>query len=166
MSEYTARVEWRGDYAKFTAGDYSRAHQWRFDGGAVVAASASPQIVPLPHADAAAVDPEEAFVAALASCHMLFFLSLAAQRGYRVARYVDDACGTLARDDAGRQAMTHVALRPQVTFAGDVQPGAQQIERLHHDAHRQCFIANSVKTAVQVLPVAPASAAAPLRGSS
>ena len=115
-------------------------------------ASASPQIVPLPMSDGAAVDPEEAFVAALASCHMLFFLSLAAARGWRVERYRDGAIGTLAKDADGRLVMTEVVLRPEVLFSGEAPPGAADIAALHHRAHEQCFIANSVKTLVRVEP--------------
>jgi organic hydroperoxide reductase OsmC/OhrA len=153
MSEYTARIEWRRESDTFIDNDYSRAHLWQFDGGATVPASASPHIVPLPHSEPAGVDPEEAFVASLSSCHMLFFLALAVKRRYLVERYVDNPGGVLEADADGRLAMTHVVLRPQVTFGGDEQPGAEQIDRLHHAAHRQCFIANSVRTEIEIAPV-------------
>ena len=151
MSSYAAEVVWERRGQDFTGGHYSRAHRWRFDGGLEVAASASPQIVPLPFSDAAAVDPEEAFVASLASCHMLFFLSLAASRGWCVERYRDAAVGILAKDAEGRLAMTEVVLRPQVSFS-ERQPTVTDIADLHHRSHEQCFIANSVKTLVRVEP--------------
>lgn len=147
MSEYFAVVSWlRAADESFIDNHYSRAHQWRFDGGVVVPASASPHIVPLPYAVAANVDPEEAFVAALSSCHMLFFLSLAAKQRYVVDLYIDEAQGTLAKDEHGNMAMTEVRLRPLVRFAGERQPSFAQLEQLHHQAHQLCFIANSVKS--------------------
>lgn len=152
-----ATVEWtRGD-AEFTGGRYSRRHVWRFDGGAVVAGSASPHVVPAPFSDPSAVDPEEAFVAALASCHMLWFLSIAAEAGCRVDRYRDAASGVLARDPDGRMAMTEVTLRPDVRFSGDRVPDGPAIRAMHHAAHAACFIANSVRTDVRCEPVLPAA---------
>jgi organic hydroperoxide reductase OsmC/OhrA len=149
MSEYFATVHWnRGAYEPFIDAEYSRAHRWEFDGGAIVMASASPHIVPAPFSVAANVDPEEAFVASLSSCHMLFFLSIAASRKYRVDAYVDRAIGIMSLDDDGRMAMTRVVLRPEVRFSGSKSPGRAQLEKMHHQAHAQCFIANSVKTAV------------------
>lgn len=149
--EYTATIEWtRGD-APFLDNKYPRAHRWRFDGGAVVPGSSSPHVVPLPHSDASAVDPEEAFIASLASCHMLWFLSIAAKRGFVVDAYVDEATGTLARDAQRRMAMTEVVLRPRVSFRG-VAPDAATHASMHHDAHDACFIANSVRSAVRVEP--------------
>jgi len=152
MSHHTAEIVWQRDEQPFTDGRYSRGHRWRFDGGAEVRASASPQIVPLPMSDGTAVDPEEAFVAALASCHMLFFLALAANLGWRVECYRDHAIGTLAKDPGGRLVMTEVVLRPEVMLSGEAPPGATEIAALHHRAHEQCFIANSVKTLVRVEP--------------
>ena len=152
MSHYTAEIVWERGEQSFTDGHYSRRHRWRFDGGAEVSASASPQIVPLPMSDASAVDPEEAFVAALSSCHMLFFLSLAAARGWQVERYRDAATGTLAKDSEGMLVMTEVVLRPEVVFSGKAPPAAAELAALHHRAHEQCFIANSVKTLVRVEP--------------
>ena len=149
MSRYTATIEWkRRDNESFVDLKYSRAHQWRFDGGAQVAASASPHIVPLPHSVAANVDPEEAFIASLSSCHMLMFLSLAAKRGFVVDSYTDEAEGVLERDDTGHLAMTNVTLMPHVIYRGQ-PPDPETEHALHHSAHEGCFIANSVKTQVQ-----------------
>lgn len=152
MAHYTAQLQWQraaGD--TFTDQRYSRRHTLRFDGGAVLAGSSSPSIVPLPFSDAAAVDPEEMFVAALSSCHLLWFLSIAASRGHVVEAYEDDAEGVMARDAQRRMAMTRVTLRPRVQFAGTA-PDAEVLAALHHEAHEQCFIANSVKTDVRVEP--------------
>lgn len=154
MSIHSAGLVWERGDQPFLDMRYSRRHLLRFDGGAEVAASSSPDSVPLPFSDAAAVDPEEAFVAALSSCHMLWFLALACKRGFRVDRYVDDAVGELARNAGGRMAMAVVTLRPKVDFSGEKQPDAAQLSDLHHAAHEACYIANSVKTEVRVEPVA------------
>jgi organic hydroperoxide reductase OsmC/OhrA len=152
MSRYTAQLLWtRGDHA-FTDRRYSRAHRLRFDGGVELPASSSPQVVPVPGSDPAAVDPEELFVASLSSCHMLWFLDLACRDGWCVDRYEDAADGVLARDAEGRQAMTVVTLRPRVRFAGPRQPEAAAVAALHHRAHAACFIANSVRTDVRCEP--------------
>jgi organic hydroperoxide reductase OsmC/OhrA len=151
MAEHRAIVEWERDDANFLDNRYSRAHRWRFDGGVTVPASASPHVVPLPLSDPAAVDPEEAFVASLSSCHMLWFLSLAAKQGFVVDGYHDEAVGRMGRDADGRMAMLEVVLRPAVRFAGR-SPDATALERLHHAAHDECFIARSVKTAVRCEP--------------
>lgn len=149
MSRHTAIVEWkRGENERFVDQKYSRAHLWRFDGGARVAASASPHIVPLPHSVAENVDPEEAFIAALSSCHMLFFLSFAARKGYVVDSYVDEAQGVMERNEEGRLAMTSVKLRPRIAYQG-TRPERSVEEELHHQAHEACFLANSVKTKVE-----------------
>jgi organic hydroperoxide reductase OsmC/OhrA len=153
MSHYTAQLLWERDGADFARNRYSRRHRLRFDGGADVLASASPHVVPLPWSDPAGVDPEELFVASLASCHMLWFLSLAAKAGYVVDRYADDAQGTMARDASGKMAMTRVTLRPHAAFSGDRRPAPGEIDALHHAAHEQCFIANSVTTDVRCEPV-------------
>lgn len=148
MSHYTATVAWtRQPDEAFTDNQYSRGHQWQFDGGVTVPASASPHIVPLPWSVEANVDPEEAFVASISSCHMLFFLSLAAKKRWCVDSYTDAAIGTMAEDAEGKMAMTQVTLRPAVTFAGDT-PSREAQEKLHHKAHALCFIANSVKTRI------------------
>jgi organic hydroperoxide reductase OsmC/OhrA len=152
MAEYQATVDWERNGAAFVDNRYSRGHHWEFDGGVRVPASASPHVVPLPYSVAAAVDPEEALVAALSSCHMLWFLSLAAKQGYVVEQYRDTAVGTVGRDGDGRLAMLDVRLRPSVTFSGPKQPTAVEIADLHHAAHDQCFIANSVKTRVHCEP--------------
>jgi organic hydroperoxide reductase OsmC/OhrA len=152
MSEHTARVAWeRADHV-FTDNRYSRAHAWTFDGGATVRASSSPCAVRPPFSDVSAVDPEEAFVASLASCHMLWFLSIAAGRGFRVDSYVDDAVGVMGKNADGRTAMTRVTLRPRAVFSGDKQPAPEEIEAMHHEAHEECFIASSVKTEVRCEP--------------
>ncbi|MBZ0144001.1 MAG: OsmC family protein [Rhodocyclaceae bacterium] len=153
MSTYSATIRWQRNGAAFTDQRYSRAHAWHFDGGAVVPGSSSPDNVPLPFSDAAAVDPEEAFVAALSSCHMLWFLHLAARAGFVVNRYEDCAAGVMAKNAEGRLAMTRVTLRPRVEFAGEKLPGRADIEALHHAAHEECFIANSVKSEVRCEPV-------------
>lgn len=148
MSEHRARIRWQRDDAPFIDQRYSRAHRWEFDGGAVIAAAASPHVVPPHLTDATAVDPEEAFVAAISSCHMLWFLSLAAAAGIGIDDYDDDAIGTLANVE-GRIAFVEVVLRPRLTFTGD-QPSAERIAALHETAHARCFIANSVRCAVRV----------------
>ena len=150
MSTYTATIRWSriGD-GDFTKGQYSRAHQWAFDGGALVPASASPHIVPAPWSNAAGVDPEEAFVASLASCHMLFFVDFARRAGFTIDDYVDEAEGVLDKRADGKMAMTRVTLRPRVTWAGD-PPDEGALADLHHRAHEACFIASSVTTEVVV----------------
>lgn len=151
--DHTATVRWqRQPLEAFNDKRYSRRHEIVFDGGVVLPASSSPHTVPLPLSDARAVDPEEMFVAALASCHMLWFLSLAAAEGYRVESYVDEARGTLAPNHVGKLVITTVTLRPQVGFIGEAQPSREQLEALHHRAHEECFIANSVTAAVHVHP--------------
>ena len=152
MSEYTAQVDWqRAAGEVFTDNRYHRVHRLRFDGGVDIAGSSAPSSVPR-YSDAAAVDPEEMFVASLASCHMLWFLSLAAQAGFCVDRYTDDAVGVMAKNAAGRLAMTLVTLRPRVVFAGR-QPTGDELHTLHHRAHDECFIANSVTADVRCEPV-------------
>ena len=154
MSEhqYTVQVAWQRGDAVFTDNRYSRGHIWRFDGGVEVPASSSPLVVRPPWSVAAAVDPEEAFVASLSSCHMLWFLSIAAGKRIQVDDYTDNAIGVMARNAAGKLAMTQVTLRPKVHFAGP-QPTRAQIDELHHRAHEECFIANSVTTDVRCEPV-------------
>lgn len=153
MSEYNVVTEWRREAgAAFLDNRYSRAHRWLFDGGIEVPASSSPHVVPVPMSVEAAVDPEEAFVASLSSCHMLWFLSLAAQQGFVVESYRDEAIGVLAKDGTGKLAMTRVTLRPAVRFSGEAQPDPGQLQALHHAAHEKCFIANSVKTELRCEP--------------
>ncbi len=153
MSEYKATVHWSRQEAVFTDNRYSRGHTWQFDGGVEVPASSSPHVVPLPLSVAAAVDPEEAFVASLSSCHLLWFLSLAVGQKWVVESYRDEAVGTLAKNAEGKLAMTRVTLRPEVVFGGERQPSAAELVVLHHRAHEACFIANSVKTEVRCEPV-------------
>ncbi|MES1977803.1 MAG: OsmC family protein [Pseudomonadota bacterium] len=157
MSVYTAEIVWtRGD-ADFASGRYSRRHLLRFDGGVEVPGSSSPHVVPLPWSDASAVDPEEAFVASLSSCHMLWFLSLAGKRRFCIDSYTDKASGVMAKNAEGKLAMTVVTLRPEVVFYGAKLPTRAEIDALHHEAHEECFIANSVKTEVRCKPVIAAN---------
>lgn len=150
MSSYTATIRWsRTGEGDFTKGQYSRAHEWEFDGGAVVPASASPHVVPLPWSDEAGVDPEEAFIAALSSCHMLFFLDFARRQGLVVDSYQDEAEGVLEKREDGKMWMSQVILHPRVTWAGN-PPDGTAIADLHHRAHEACFIANSVTAGVRV----------------
>lgn len=153
MAEYRAVIVWDRKGAAFTDNRYSREHVWQFDGGIEVRASSSPHVVPLPMSEAAAVDPEEALVASLSSCHMLFFLSLAAKRGFVVENYRDEAAGVMGENADGKIAMTRVTLRPAATFVGERLPSRSEIEAIHHEAHERCFIANSVKTDVRCEPV-------------
>jgi organic hydroperoxide reductase OsmC/OhrA len=151
MATYTSTVRWsRRPEERFLDGRYSRAHEWEFDGGARVPASASPQVVRPPFSDPAGVDPEEALVAALSSCHMLFFLDFAKRKGFVVDSYTDEATGTMAASPEGRVAMTEVVLRPRIVFSGEKRPTAVDCAALHHDAHEACYIANSVRTAVRI----------------
>jgi organic hydroperoxide reductase OsmC/OhrA len=151
MSTYTATVRWTRDPSTdFAKGQYSRAHEWAFDGGAVVPASPSPHVVPAPWSDLAGVDPEEAFVASLSSCHMLFFVDFARRAGFVVDSYVDEAEGVLEKRADGKTWMSRVTLRPRVAFSGDKRPTDADIAGLHHRAHQACFIANSVTTEVTV----------------
>ena len=149
--EYKATVRWtRDDGAVFTDNRYSRAHVWVFDGGVEVPASSAPASVPLPFSRADAVDPEEAFVAALSSCHMLFFLFFAAKRGFTVDAYEDQAVGILEKNERGKLFVSRVTLDPTIDFSGPKTPSADEIAELHHRSHEECFIANSVRTEVTV----------------
>ncbi|WP_146443364.1 OsmC family protein [Vibrio kanaloae] len=151
MSEYGAVIRWQKEEDEtFSDNQYSRSHTWEFDGGVTVPASSSPHVVPLPLSVAENVDPEEAFIAALSSCHMLTFLGIAAKQKYVIGSYVDDAVGVLEEDESGRSSVTKVTLRPEMVFLGTKQPTAKQIQKLHHLAHKNCFIANSVKTDIVV----------------
>ncbi|MEX2122458.1 MAG: OsmC family protein [Woeseia sp.] len=150
MSGHTATVVWQRGDQPFTDNAYSRGHEWKFDGGAKVAASASPDIVPLPMSVAENVDPEEAFVASLASCHMLFFLSIAAKRGYVIDSYTDAAIGYTGKNDDGKLAVTKVILEPKVSFVGENIPTLEQMQAMHEKSHDLCFIANSVRSEVIV----------------
>jgi organic hydroperoxide reductase OsmC/OhrA len=149
MSEHKAMITWKRSGPDFRAGRYSRAHTWRFDGGAEVPASASPSVVPAPWSNPAGVDPEEAFVASVASCHMLWWLSLAAQEGFDVEDYADEAIGTMARNEAGASWISAVVLNPRIRYGARAPTPADEA-RLHERAHALCFIANSIKTRVIV----------------
>ncbi|MCV2401811.1 OsmC family protein [Marinomonas sp. C2222] len=149
MSEYFARVVWERGSQNFIDKKYSRAHEWQFEGGVVVPASSSPHIVPIPLSIAENVDPEEAFVASVSSCHMLFFLDFASRKKLVVDHYIDRAIGTLAVGESGKMMMTEVVLKPEVTFVGE-EPGRELLEELHHLSHEHCFIANSLLTKVRV----------------
>lgn len=150
MSKYYAKMAWtRGDQP-FIDNRFSRGHVWEFDGGAFIQASASPHVVPEPMSIEENVDPEEAFVASLSSCHMLFFLFYAAQNEYIVDEYLDDAVGVMEKNEEGKLSITRVVLRPKVEFSGERRPDRHELELLHHQSHESCFIANSVKTRVVV----------------
>jgi organic hydroperoxide reductase OsmC/OhrA len=150
VRRHVAEIAWRSDGA-FTSGDYSRRHELRFDGGAIVTGSSSPEVVPAPQSDPAGVDPEEMLVASAASCHMLWFLDLARHAGLDVAAYRDRAEGEMGRNAAGKIAIVRIVLRPDVEFAG-AAPGPEAVARLHHEAHERCFIANSLNSEIVVEP--------------
>ena len=152
MSTYTATVRWSRNGELFADNKYSRGHEWSFDGGVTIRASSSPQVVPR-FSDPKGVDPEEAFVASLSSCHMLTFLLLAASKKFIVDSYVDEAIGMLAKNAKGKLAMTEVVLRPKVVFSGENRPAEEVLNELHHRAHEECFIANSVTTNIKCEPV-------------
>ena len=157
MHEYKATILWTRDGAVFSDKRYSRAHRWIFDGGVEVPASSSPHVVPLPMSVENAVDPEEAFVASLSSCHMLTFLYLASKRGFVVESYRDEAIGIMEKNAEGKLAITRVTLRPDVRFVGDRVPDREEIAEMNHQAHEECFIASSVKTDVRCEPVGATS---------
>ena len=153
MSEHKASLHWdlgNSSGSDFLKGRFSRAHHWSFDGGLTVPASASPAVVPATYCNVSGVDPEEAFIASLASCHMLTFIYLASRQGFQIDAYDDDAVGRLAKNDSGAQWISEVTLRPRITYGGDKRPTPSDEEHLHHLAHQQCFITNSVRTAVTV----------------
>jgi organic hydroperoxide reductase OsmC/OhrA len=153
MSEHIATVYWENRQEIFTDDRYSREHTWSFDGGIEVTASASPHVVPVPYSNPACVDPEEAFVAALSSCHMLFFLAIAAKKQFIVERYRDRAIGIMNKNEAGKLAMTAIHLHPEITFRGERLPTSAQITAMHEQAHQQCFLANSVKANITIQAV-------------
>lgn len=150
MSEYKASIHWKRTGPDFLRGKYSREHTWTFDGGVTVAASASPSVVPTPWSNPAHVDPEEAFVAAVSSCHMLTFLFLASQQGFQVDGYADEAVGVMAKNEKGVPWVSLVTLHPRIVYSGEKRPAPADEEHLHHLAHEQCYIANSIKTEVKV----------------
>jgi organic hydroperoxide reductase OsmC/OhrA len=151
MSTYTAKISWRRKAGeRFTDGKYSRAHQWAFDGGHVAPASSSPSVVRIPFSDPAGVDPEEALVASLSSCQMLFFLDFARAGGFAVESYDDAAEGVMEKGADGRTSMTRVTLRPHIVFNGEKRPSAAEVEAIHHKAHDACYIANTVKSEIRI----------------
>jgi organic hydroperoxide reductase OsmC/OhrA len=150
MSEYKATIKWTRTSPDFLKGKYSREHTWTFGGGVTIPATSSPHVVPVPYSNPANVDPEQAFVASLSSCHMLTFLFLAQKQGFQIDAYEDEAVGVVTKNEKGAMWVSKVTLYPKITFSGDKQPAAADKEKLHHLAHEYCFIANSVKTDVTV----------------
>jgi organic hydroperoxide reductase OsmC/OhrA len=149
MADHKAVIRWSHTGGDFVRGTYSREHTWSFDGGIVVPASPSPSVVARPYSNEAAVDPEEAFVAAIASCHMLSFLYVASKAGVEVRSYDDDAVGRMTKNERGVAWISSVVLRPRITY-GAAPPSREQEDHLHHEAHEACFIANSVRTDIRV----------------
>jgi len=152
MSEHKARISWRHSGGDFLKGQFSRKHTWSFDGGLAVPASASPGVVPEPYSDPGGIDPEEAFVASLASCHMLTFLFIAYRKKLEVESYEDEAVGSLSKNENGILWVSGVVLRPRVSFAGSRTPSPEELGEMHRAAHEQCYISNSVRTEVRVDP--------------
>ncbi|MCI0405644.1 MAG: OsmC family protein [candidate division Zixibacteria bacterium] len=150
MHRYEAKISWSRNGAKFLNQQYSRGHEWSFDGGIKISASASPQAVRAPLSVAEAIDPEEALVAAASSCHMLFFLSRASKQGFVVDSYVDEPFGMVEKNPQGKFAVTHITLRPKIQFSGEKRPTGSELSALHHAAHEECYIANSLKSEVTV----------------
>jgi organic hydroperoxide reductase OsmC/OhrA len=150
MSQHIASISWKRNGPDFVKGKYSREHTWTFDGGVTVPASPSPSVVPAPWSNAANVDPEEAFVASIASCHMLTFLWVASREGFQADSYEDNAAGEMTKNERGVPWISKVTLRPRIAWSGEKLPEAADLDRLHHLAHEQCFIANSIKTDVLV----------------
>ena len=150
MAQHTAKIEWKGGSPDFRLGKYSREHSWSFDGGLTVPASAAPNVVPAPYCNPANIDPEEAFVAAIASCHMLTFLHVARLAGFQVESYADEAVGDMAKNDRGVPWVAVITLNPKIAYAGDKRPTHEQEAEIHHKAHDGCFISQSVKTEVKV----------------
>jgi organic hydroperoxide reductase OsmC/OhrA len=153
MSSHKASIAWKRTSPEFLNGNYSREHTWTFDGGMTIPASPSPSVVPVPWSNPGNVDPEEAFVASLSSCHMLTYLYLASRQGFQVDSYFDDAVGVLTKNEKGIPWVSSVTLHPRISYSGGHPPSPSDEEALHHSAHEQCFIANSVKTNVSVKAV-------------
>jgi organic hydroperoxide reductase OsmC/OhrA len=152
MSEHKAAIRWSYSGPDFLKGKYSREHTWTFDGGLTVLASPSPSVVPAPWSNAANIDPEEAFVASISSCHMLTFLWVASKEGFVADSYEDAAVGVMTKNERGALWVSTVTLRPRIVWSGDKLPTPADLDRLHHRAHEECFIANSIKTQVAVMP--------------
>jgi len=154
MSEHKATIRWdlpKG--AEFLKGRYSREHTWTFDGGLTIPASSAPSSVPVPYSNPAHVDPEEAFVASVSSCHMLTFLYLAYRDGFQVESYTDEAIGIMTKNEKGIAWVSAISLNPKIVYSGDKLPTPPDEARLHHLSHEQCFIANSIKTEVRVIGI-------------
>jgi organic hydroperoxide reductase OsmC/OhrA len=150
--KYTANIIWKKkETESFKDKKYSRGHTWVFDGGLELPASASPQVVPLPMSIESAVDPEEAFVAAISSCHMLFFLSIAANSNYIIETYDDQAEGIMSKNEHGQMVMGDIILKPKIVFSGTTIPSAEQIAELHNSAHHKCYLANSIKSTIKII---------------
>ena len=150
MSEYKATISWKRSSPDFLKGKYSREHTWAFDGGFTMPASPSPTVVPVPYSNPAHVDPEEAFVASISSCHMLTFLYLASKQGFQIDSYEDAAVGTMTKNEKGVPWMSRVVLNPGIVYGGEKLPTPAEEEKLHHLSHEQCYIANSVRTEIVV----------------
>lgn len=151
MSTYTAKITWKSDSPEaFAKNQYTRAHEWAFDGGTVVPASSSPHAVRVPFSVEAAVDPEEALVASASSCHMLSFLWVASKGGFNVASYDDDAVGEMTTSPEGKQWISKITLAPRIEWAGEKVPTGDELAHLHHEAHEVCYIANSIKAEVVI----------------
>lgn len=150
MSEHTATIKWRRNQATFIDNKYSREHIWQFDGGVEISASASSQVVPVPYSNPNYIDPEEAFVASISSCHMLWFLAIAAKKKFVVENYRDRAVGLMAKNKEGKLAIIKIELYPKISFTDDKLPTEKQIGQMHQEAHYNCFLANSVKTEIVI----------------
>lgn len=146
MSEHKVKLKWERGGAEFSYQKYPRDHTWSFDGGHTMTATAAPAYLGNP----AHVDPEEAFVASLSSCHMLTFLAIACKQRFVIDSYEDGAVGHLEKNADGKLAITRVELRPKITWGGDRKPSAEELDKMHHAAHENCFVANSVRTVVTV----------------
>ena len=150
MSQHTAKIEWKGWTPEYGLGKYSRVHTWSFDGGLTVPASAAPGVVPAPFVDPAGIDPEEAFVASISSCHMLTYLHVARRAGFQIESYLDEAVGDMAKNDKGIPWVATVTLNPQIVYVGDKRPSHEEEAQLHHKAHDGCYVSQSVKSDVKV----------------
>ena len=153
MTTFTAEIIWERGEQDFLENHYSRKHVINFDGGLSIPASSSPHVVPMPMSDPFAADPEELFVASIANCHMLWFLSIASSKKFIVDRYQDNPAGVMQKNEQGNVAVTHCVLRPAVQFSGNQVPTKDEIVAMHDEAHHQCFIANSVTTKISCEPV-------------
>jgi organic hydroperoxide reductase OsmC/OhrA len=150
MSTHKATIRWNRASPDFLKGKYSREHTWTFDGGITVAASPAPSSVPPPYCNPANVDPEEAFVASVSSCHMLTFLYVAAKAGFEIKSYEDEAVGVMTKNEKGVPWVSTITLHPRIIWGDARRPTSVEEERLHHAAHEQCYVANSIKTVVNV----------------